>query len=106
MARTNTMRFVTIGSTGTPCTSAPDRRAVDAHERRRKDFVRSVECELAGLGIEQQSGEVEQIAGVERARVRSEGGGDVRGGDDLDPVALDDLVPPAEGAVATLSHRH
>ena len=45
-------------------------RAVGADERAGDDFVRPVDLQLAGLGVEQQVDEVEQVARVERAGSR------------------------------------
>src|SRR5262245_13403588 len=104
MASTNTIRFVTSGSTVIPCMSVLYQRSVDADERGRDDFVGAVHGQGPGLGVGEEGDEVEQIARVERAGVGGECRGKIRRRDDLDVVTNDRFVLDAQRAVAALTH--
>src|SRR6187549_1478692 len=100
MASTKMVRLVMMGSTVMPCTSAPRRRAVAAHERGGNDLVGSIDFELAGLRVEQQVDEVHDVARIECAGVTRHFGGEAGRCDDLHAVRDDDLVRLAERTVA------
>src|SRR3954470_17290718 len=102
MARTKTVRLVMIGSTTTPCTSAPYCGTVAAEHGARDDFVRAVNLELARLRIEHQVDEVHQVAGVERARISRHRGRKARRRDDLHAVLRYHAIRFAQRAVAAL----
>src|SRR3954471_15746418 len=106
MARTKTVRLVMIGSTTTPCTSAPYCGTFAADHGARDDFVRAVDLELAGFRVEHQVHEVHQITGVERARVRGHRRRQTCRPDDLHAVTRDHAVRFAQGAVTPLPDGH